>query len=66
MNVELNEIPRHNLKICEKLGEGQFGEIHLCQLISSSSTEDKKMRADLNATLVAVKSLRTDCDETFR
>ena len=66
VNVELNEIPRSNLKIFEKLGEGQFGEIHLCQLVSSSSSEDKKTRHDLSATLVAVKSLRTDCDETFR
>lgn len=66
VNVELNEIPRSSLKVFEKLGEGQFGEIHLCQLVSSSSSNDKKTRNDLNTTLVAVKSLRTDCDETFR
>ena len=66
VNVELNEIPRSNLKIFEKLGEGQFGEIHLCQLISSSVSEEKRPKHDLRATLVAVKSLRIDCDETFR
>ena len=66
VNVELNEIPRSNLKIFEKLGEGQFGEIHLCQLISSSMSEEKRPKHDLRATLVAVKSLRIDCDETFR
>ena len=66
VNVELNEIPRSNLKVYEKLGEGQFGEIHLCQLMSSSTTDEKRQKHDLRATLVAVKSLRTDCDETFR
>ena len=66
VNVELNEIPRSNLKIFEKLGEGQFGEIHLCQLISSAASEEKRPKHDLRATLVAVKSLRIDCDETFR
>merc|ERR1712038_871981 len=60
VNVELNEIPRSNLKVYEKLGEGQFGEIHLCQLMSSSTTDEKKQKHDLRATLVAVKSLRTD------
>ena len=67
VNVELNEIPRSSLKVFEKLGEGQFGEIHLCQLLSSSASGDKKTRNDLNGTtIVAVKSLRTDCDENFR
>ena len=67
VNVELNEIPRSNLKLCEKLGEGQFGEIHLCQLVSTSSSTERKSRNDLKgATLVAVKSLRMDCEESFR
>merc|ERR1712223_537450 len=62
VNVELNEIPRSNLKLCEKLGEGQFGEIHLCQLVPTSSSTERKSRNDLKgAALVAVKSLRMDC-----
>uniref|UniRef100_A0A0K2T0M4 Discoidin domaincontaining receptor 2like [Bombus impatiens] n=1 Tax=Lepeophtheirus salmonis TaxID=72036 RepID=A0A0K2T0M4_LEPSM len=51
LNVELNEIKRSELCVLEKLGEGQFGEIHLCKW--------KK-------ELVAVKSLKGGCDTSTR
>lgn len=51
VNVELNEIDPKLLTLKEKLGNGQFGEIHLCQ-----------MKDDL----VAVKFLQADCDPVTR
>lgn len=53
VNVTLNEVDLADLKVQEKLGEGQFGEIHLCQLQSSLD-------------LVAVKFLRRNCDQVTR
>ena len=29
---KLPEVPRERLKFQEKLGEGQFGEVHLCEV----------------------------------
>jgi len=47
----LNEIPRHRLQFREKLGEGEFGEVHLCYL---------------DTNLVAVKLLRKTSDSISR
>ena len=58
--VELNEIPRRNMTMVEKFGEGQFGEIHLCRL---NLQETDNLPEELSTNLVAVKSLRIDCDD---
>ena len=55
-SVNLNELPRNNLEFVEKLGEGEFGEVHLCRLIDAIS----------GRRLVAVKSLRIGCNEGAR
>ncbi|XP_059092782.1 discoidin domain-containing receptor 2-like isoform X2 [Tigriopus californicus] len=56
VTVKLNEVPRSRLYPLEKLGEGQFGEIHLCQL-EDENGHDK---------IVAVKSLKADSNESAR
>ena len=60
VSVELKEVKREHLKFAEKLGEGQFGEIHLCRLTGPEG------RAVGEGRLVAVKALRVDCDQNTR
>ena len=55
-SIHLNELPRNNVEFVEKLGEGEFGEVHLCRLIDAIS----------GSKLVAVKSLRIGCNEGAR
>jgi hypothetical protein len=54
MSVKLNEVSRNHIEFVEKLGEGEFGEIHLCRL----KADGEKM--------VAVKSLRVGCNQAAR
>ncbi|XP_022240832.1 discoidin domain-containing receptor 2-like isoform X1 [Limulus polyphemus] len=71
-NVELlnreeppvREIPRHRLKFLEKLGEGQFGEVHLCEAEGIPELVDVPCYG--NKTLVAVKTLRQNASEQAR
>uniref|UniRef100_A0AAV2MPR0 receptor protein-tyrosine kinase n=1 Tax=Knipowitschia caucasica TaxID=637954 RepID=A0AAV2MPR0_KNICA len=63
-DISAAEIPRHRLLFREKLGEGQFGEVHLCEaegleVLGSS-------RSDLRSVLVAVKQLRADATNQAR
>ena len=55
-SINLNELPRSNVEFVEKLGEGEFGEVHLCRLIDAIS----------GGRLVAVKSLRIGCNDGAR
>ncbi|KAI4810184.1 hypothetical protein KUCAC02_019025 [Chaenocephalus aceratus] len=50
----MREFPRHKLAFKEKLGEGQFGEVHLCEGTNESPL------------LVAVKTLREDANKNAR
>lgn len=36
-HIEIESFPREQLRIIEKLGDGQFGEVHLCELRSSTA-----------------------------
>ncbi|XP_022253269.1 discoidin domain-containing receptor 2-like, partial [Limulus polyphemus] len=71
-NVELlnreespvREIPRHRLRFLEKLGEGQFGEVHLCEAEGIPELVDVPCYG--NKTLVAVKTLRQDASDQVR
>ena len=70
VNVSLHCIPLSALEVMEKLGEGQFGEIHLCHLESETlpdtmDKEDPKGQQE-GPRPVAVKFLRRDCDEVTR
>lgn len=64
VTVKLNEVGRERLQVIEKLGEGQFGEIHLCHF--EANEEDDHEEDDAKATptssrqLVAVKSLKVE------
>ena len=44
------------LEVVDKLGEGQFGEIHICNFRCD----------DGGVKLVAVKSIKTNCGEEAR
>ena len=52
----LCELPRQQLKVIQKLGQGQFGEVNLCELKLDS----------VGVSLVAVKMLRQDADYQAR
>ncbi len=56
--AELKDIPRSRLRRLEKLGEGQFGEIHLCSLQAELEGEED--------TIVAVKELRRDSNQAAK
>ncbi|XP_017079537.2 LOW QUALITY PROTEIN: discoidin domain-containing receptor tyrosine kinase B [Drosophila eugracilis] len=53
-NCQVQEFPRKSLVIVEKLGSGVFGELHLCETNV------------LNATLVAVATLRPGANDDLR
>ncbi|NXJ88421.1 DDR2 protein, partial [Corythaixoides concolor] len=66
-DISVDEFPRHQLRLKEKLGEGQFGEVHLCEadglleFLGVSSSEFTHQ-----PVLVAVKMLRSDVNKTAR
>ncbi|XP_010213820.1 PREDICTED: discoidin domain-containing receptor 2-like isoform X1 [Tinamus guttatus] len=66
-DISVGEFPRQQLRLKEKLGEGQFGEVHLCEadglleFLGVSSTEFTRQ-----PVLVAVKMLRSDVNKTAR
>lgn len=62
--VQLLDFPRHRLRLREKLGEGSFGAVHLCEAeglpdFNGGSSFHKKQ-------IVIVKSLRRGCVEGKR
>ncbi|XP_037114868.1 discoidin domain-containing receptor 2 [Syngnathus acus] len=76
-DISASEFPRQQLIFREKLGEGQFGEVHLCEaqglagFLGEEEEEDDEGGAagrDQNgrATLVAVKQLRADATSQAR
>ncbi|XP_063074829.1 discoidin domain-containing receptor 2 [Engraulis encrasicolus] len=63
----LEEFPRDQLTFKEKLGEGQFGEVHLCEAegMQDFLKEDFGGNGD-KPILVAVKTLREDANKNAR
>uniref|UniRef100_A0AAY5KRD6 receptor protein-tyrosine kinase n=1 Tax=Esox lucius TaxID=8010 RepID=A0AAY5KRD6_ESOLU len=68
-DISVAEFPRHRLFFREKLGEGQFGEVHLCEaeglpefLGEGAPLPDR----DGRSVLVAVKQLRADATNNAR
>ncbi|KAM9789336.1 discoidin domain-containing receptor 2-like [Neosynchiropus ocellatus] len=65
----MREFPREKLTFKEKLGEGQFGEVHLCEaegmqdFLVGDKSEDENSGSLL---LVAVKTLREDANKNAR
>uniref|UniRef100_A0A8C2UHH4 Discoidin domain-containing receptor 2 n=1 Tax=Coturnix japonica TaxID=93934 RepID=A0A8C2UHH4_COTJA len=71
-DVAVEEFPRKLLTFKEKLGEGQFGEVHLCEVEGMEKFADKEFTLEgLDASpncpvLVAVKMLRADANKNAR
>ncbi|XP_072176340.1 discoidin domain-containing receptor 2-like [Diadema setosum] len=68
--VPCPEYPRHQLNFLELLGEGMFGEVHLCEaediqdFIGNGFPFENKNKGE--KTLVAVKMLRKDASKNAR
>ncbi|NXI47052.1 DDR2 protein, partial [Galbula dea] len=71
-DVAVEEFPRKLLAFKEKLGEGQFGEVHLCEVEGMEKFMGKDFALEgLDASsnrpvLVAVKMLRADANKNAR
>ncbi|NXF48845.1 DDR2 protein, partial [Oceanites oceanicus] len=71
-DVAVEEFPRKLLTFKEKLGEGQFGEVHLCEVEGMEKFTGKDFALEgLDASsnrpvLVAVKMLRADANKNAR
>ncbi|NXG56044.1 DDR2 protein, partial [Hemiprocne comata] len=71
-DVAVEEFPRKLLTFKEKLGEGQFGEVHLCEVEGMEKFMDKDFALEGLDTssncpmLVAVKMLRADANKNAR
>ncbi|KAK1897487.1 Discoidin domain containing receptor 2 [Dissostichus eleginoides] len=62
-------VPRKMLTFKEKLGEGQFGEVHLCEADGMQEFMNKEFLFDIpvdQPVLVAVKMLRSDASKNAR
>ncbi|KAG7277917.1 hypothetical protein CRUP_004696 [Coryphaenoides rupestris] len=65
----LPELPRQRLVFKEKLGEGQFGEVHLCEIESPQDLPNLEFPFNVRKgrpLLVAVKILRPDASKNAR
>ncbi|XP_031710867.1 discoidin domain-containing receptor 2 isoform X1 [Anarrhichthys ocellatus] len=65
----MREFPRDKLTFKEKLGEGQFGEVHLCEAEGMQDFLDEDLSIEGNRDsplLVAVKTLREDANKNAR
>lgn len=68
-DVAVEEFPRKLLTFKEKLGEGQFGEVHLCEAEGMQEFMNKEFKFDYpeeEPVLVAVKMLRSDANKNAR
>ncbi|XP_076870902.1 discoidin domain-containing receptor 2 isoform X1 [Brachyhypopomus gauderio] len=68
-DVTVEEFPRKLLTFKEKLGEGQFGEVHLCEAGDMEDFMDEDFSFDISdkqTVLVAVKMLRADANKNAR
>ncbi|XP_061096180.1 discoidin domain-containing receptor 2-like isoform X2 [Conger conger] len=70
-DVAVEEFPRKLLTFKEKLGEGQFGEVHLCEAegMQDFMEDDDDFSfeiSDSQPILVAVKMLRADANKNAR
>ncbi|XP_034039510.1 discoidin domain-containing receptor 2-like isoform X2 [Thalassophryne amazonica] len=68
-DTSMREFPRHKLSFKEKLGEGQFGEVHLCEAEDMQDFLGEELSIEGNndsPLLVAVKTLREDANKNAR
>lgn len=64
-DISAAEFPRQRLLFREKLGEGQFGEVHLCEAEGLDFLGEGP-RSESRSVLVAVKQLRADATSQAR
>ena len=67
--VQLIEFPRTSLRMLEKLGEGQFGEVHLCEASDVADVIGDDLltnRTGSDSMKVAVKILQPNASEQAR
>ncbi|XP_060706967.1 discoidin domain-containing receptor 2-like isoform X2 [Hemiscyllium ocellatum] len=68
-DIAVGEFPRQRLVFREKLGEGQFGEVHLCEVDSPQDLECLGFPLSIHKgrpLMVAVKMLRSDATKNAR
>ncbi|KAL0966799.1 hypothetical protein UPYG_G00300280 [Umbra pygmaea] len=76
-DTDMREFPRDKLTFKEKLGEGQFGEVHLCEAEGMQGFVEKNLPGEVTSclegsegsrdtVLVAVKTLREDANKNAR
>ncbi|CAH2316945.1 discoidin domain-containing receptor 2-like isoform X1 [Pelobates cultripes] len=66
-DISVGEFPRNQLRLKEKLGEGQFGEVHLCEVEGLLDFLEMSSSEFCNQPdLVAVKMLRPNVTKTAR
>ncbi|XP_069841779.1 discoidin domain-containing receptor 2-like isoform X2 [Dendropsophus ebraccatus] len=66
-DISVGEFPRNQLRLKEKLGEGQFGEVHLCEVEGLQDFLETSSSDFTNQpVLVAVKMLRANVTKTAR
>ncbi|XP_053329009.1 epithelial discoidin domain-containing receptor 1 isoform X2 [Spea bombifrons] len=68
-DLPLSKFPRGHLLFREKLGEGQFGEVHLCEVLNPQELPTLQFPFNMRkgrSLLVAVKLLRSDANKNAR
>ncbi|KAM4697118.1 LOW QUALITY PROTEIN: epithelial discoidin domain-containing receptor 1 [Rhinophrynus dorsalis] len=68
-DLPLSKFPRGHLLFREKLGEGQFGEVHLCEVVNPQELPTLQFPFNMRkgrSLLVAVKLLRADANKNAR
>ncbi|XP_069671795.1 discoidin domain-containing receptor 2 isoform X3 [Periplaneta americana] len=63
-SMPLCQFPREQLRVLEKLGHGEFGEVHLCEVEGFPDSVDVLRHSECK--LVAVKSLKLGASESAR
>ncbi|XP_022686614.1 discoidin domain-containing receptor 2-like isoform X2 [Varroa jacobsoni] len=63
--TQVRELPRHRMRLLNKIGEGQFGEVHLAQAEGIRELVEPLCTVD-STFLVVVKSLHRDAGEAAR
>ncbi|XP_070532449.1 discoidin domain-containing receptor 2-like [Ptychodera flava] len=67
INTPVPEIPLDKLHFKEVLGDGQFGQVHLCEAEGLEELEGNEYECDKGSSvLVAVKMLRKNADKNAR
>lgn len=56
-DIEIEPFPRDRLRIIEKLGDGQYGDVHLCEVQTNNNENNEQKEKYFESKFVAVYSL---------